>query len=341
MIDKELMLKLKELAVLHKELGELIDEYDEVKLRIQNQTDVIVDKYEEKFEEELYKKSEKLADTKDECTQLPKKTPELKSNMGSTTVSRFGAIMGLVFYVSLIGFIISFIGILPIPFGLTFLIVAGMFVGGFIWMFKNGAISNYFTWQKELEEWRVKTDADMMPKDKLLEAYRNFDREFEKTYTDLDETRLKLNITLFNESQEVNKPAEQRRDEILDRVEEINAIMDGNDAIHIDNMPYIQRIVKILETGRADDLKEAIGIAIDDARKDAEEAQRRAEANAQKRILEEQAEENRRHNREMMRAEEERVKAEREHAKIMETQARIQAEETKRLRQEMEKQNRK
>lgn len=341
MIDKELMLKLKELAVLHKELGELIDEYDEVKLRIQNQTDVIVDKYEQKFEDELYKRSEKITDTKDKCTQLPKKTPELKSNMGSTAVSRLGAIMGLVFYVSLICFVISFIGILPIPFGLTFLIVAGMFVGGFIWMFKNGAISNYFTWQKELEEWRVQTDADMMPKDKLLEAYRNFDREFEKTYTDLDETRLKLNITLFNESQEVNKPAEQRRDEILDRVGEINAIMDGNDAIHIDNMPYIQRIVKILETGRADDLKEAIGIAIDDARRDAEEAQRRAEAIDQKRILEEQAEENRRHNREMMRAEEERVKAEREHAKIMETQARIQAEETKRLRQEMEKQNRK
>ncbi|MBQ7761544.1 MAG: hypothetical protein IJ400_05765 [Clostridia bacterium] len=57
-----------------------------------------------------------------------------------------------------------------------------------------------------------------------------------------------------------------------------------------------------LKSGRADTLKEALNLAIDDERKENEAEARRNEAQRQEEILRRQAEEERRHNREMERA---------------------------------------
>ena len=82
----------------------------------------------------------------------------------------------------------------------------------------------------------------------------------------------------------------------------------------------------MLKTGRADTLKEAINLALEEDRKDREEAERRAEARQQEAILERQARDNRMHNEAMQRAAEEEARATRAHNAAMEKEARAQAQ---------------
>ncbi len=85
--------------------------------------------------------------------------------------------------------------------------------------------------------------------------------------------------------------------------------------IHPDLFGDAARIAKLLETGRADTLKEAINLAFEEDRKDAEEEARQIEAARREAILEQQAQETREHQQAM-------EQAAREHNAAMEREAR-------------------
>lgn len=90
--------------------------------------------------------------------------------------------------------------------------------------------------------------------------------------------------------------------------------------IHSSLFEYAGKIGEILSIGRADSLKEAINIALEDVRKDNEEKARKEEAERQEEILREQARAQELHNLEMQRKYEE-----------AERNARIEAAENRRM----------
>lgn len=85
--------------------------------------------------------------------------------------------------------------------------------------------------------------------------------------------------------------------------------------IHPDMADKASDIARILERGRADTLKEAINLALEDDRKATEEMNRQAEAQRLEAILERQAQDARRHQMEM-------EEAERAHNKAVEEETR-------------------
>lgn len=122
----------------------------------------------------------------------------------------------------------------------------------------------------------------------------------------------------------------------LDNVtEQLNAVT----LIQPDLFDNAASISKLLRTQRADTLKEAINLAIEEERKENQERERREEARRQEAILEEQAYQTRMHERAMEQAAERQAAEARAHAAAMEAQARAQTAETEKLRKELEKQN--
>ena len=103
-------------------------------------------------------------------------------------------------------------------------------------------------------------------------------------------------------------------DEIKPLLEEI----ENNTVLHADYVPYAARLARLIESGRADTLKEAINLMLDDIRKDKEEAERRNEARRQE-------EETRRHNMAMQNIAEQEARDARAHNAAMEKAARDQA----------------
>ena len=103
-------------------------------------------------------------------------------------------------------------------------------------------------------------------------------------------------------------------DEIKPLLEEI----ENNTVLHTDYVPYAARLARLIESGRADTLKEAINLMLDDIRKDKEEAERRDEARRQE-------EETRRHNMAMQNIAEQEARDARAHNAAMEKAARDQA----------------
>ena len=111
----------------------------------------------------------------------------------------------------------------------------------------------------------------------------------------------------------------------------IENTLDSTTLIPKDLFAYSGEISKMLKQKRADTLKEAINLTLDEARKDKEERERQLEAERQERILREKLEEERRHNLEMEIATELELEAMREHNEAMERAAEKQASEANAL----------
>lgn len=344
MIDATLLEELKRLQADFNETLELQDEHEDLIENTNSEIFGIKNKYEKNFHNMFMTESGKLDNCRKSCLAVPTDDlPEKRSdsNNNPKKVSRFVAICGLSFYAAVIYLVLSsFVPFLPTSGLMLLLYVFGFFVGGIVWFIKNDTISDYDKWVKNRKEWIAKTNSSFVTKADLLKSFRAFDQTFATAVAKIEQARPEYRDEMLNEIEKVKTPALERSEAIIKRLGELEEAIDGNKSLHDDYKADINEIMRCLESGRADSLKEAIGIVLEDARKAAEERERRNEARRQELILERQAREAAEHNRAMERAAEQRAQQEREHARIMEQHAKAQAEETHRLRAELERQRR-
>ena len=201
------------------------------------------------------------------------------------------------------------------------------------WFSKENAWD--FSWKNYFNELTA-----LETKNKIYDAYRAFDKVFLSMipeYKENYEAELKKYIEnqdrcrieqekYEDELATVDADYKKLEKELSQKKEEISKQLDSVTIISKDFIPDAGRIAKVLKQGRADTLKEAINLVCDEKRKDAEEAQRREEAERQEQILWEQAYENRKHNERMQRVAEEEARATREHNAAMERAAQSQVD---------------
>ena len=216
--------------------------------------------------------------------------------------------------------------------GLIILSVILMLVFGAYSVFAMIPVRNIAAWEKACKDWEAeqrllekKIDAVVVENAKIFEDFREFDRLYLQTVEECDAYYAEREKKLLEEGNKI-------RQDIMARYNVIKAQMDALveqaravTVIHHELFEHAGAIAKLLKTGRADTLKEAINMALEEARKEEEEQQRRAEALAQEALLERQATENRLYNEAMQRAAEDQARAMREHHAEMERAAREQA----------------
>lgn len=96
--------------------------------------------------------------------------------------------------------------------------------------------------------------------------------------------------------QKTFEECEAKKKALINEGLEIGDVLTKNTVIHIDYMKYLPKLISYLGSGRADDLKEAINLAISEEREELERAQRMQEEARRTELLERQIEEERRHN---------------------------------------------
>ena len=246
---------------------------------------------------------------------------------------------GLALFVSFVLFILTSWFNLNLGGLIGFLCIAGIFVGGGIWLFKNNTVGDYFKWKKERKEWFKSATANEVDKQDLLNKFKAFDDKFfsEIEAFSQEEDQTAEEYVKYKESLEA--PYTDELNMLYDKMQNCVNQLVNSEILHKDYIPYLDDILRNLETGRADSLKESINIALEDERKDNEESARRQEARRQEEILQEQAYQNKLHNMEMQRKADDQAREARQHAAAMEAQAKIQAQETRKLREEIKRQN--
>ena len=188
-----------------------------------------------------------------------------------------------------------------------YLLAGGIFIASiinvFVWGSENNKenISKCLTLYRNLNstsdaEWENKFNSDITD-----EAIENFYKEFKNYDNAFLDFAKKCDEKV---SEIIEKYGEERNAVSLEYIEKMQEKLDANTPIidelknqtfiHTDYVPYASRIANLLETGRADTLKEAINLMLDDMRKDREEEERREAAYRQE-------EETRRHNMAMQR----------------------------------------
>lgn len=328
--------ELKELSAVKDRMLNAYDEKNEIEQRNRSELDSEINKYLEKKDELLGAKADELSELMPSGgALLNTKIPECKSK----NISSLSAIIGIVFYVLLLMFLISFTGIIGFSYSLSFIIVIGLFVTGFMWMSKSSSISNYFNWEKSVDEWYAKTNAVKVSKQEFAEKCIAFEKRYEKVSAEYKNFEKLENEKLESKLKEIETPNRKRLDELEKIISEDYQTIQESTVLHKEYIGYIDDIIVFLESGRADDLKEALNLAIEEERKRENENARRQEAYRQEEILKEQARQNMLHNQEMERVERQRADDARAHAAQMEAQAKMQLQETKKLREEIAKQN--
>ncbi len=144
----------------------------------------------------------------------------------------------------------------------------------------------------------------------------------------------KLFIEYNKEYKELQKKESETRDQLTKEYNSIKEKLDAVTIIQPDLFEYAYRLSEVIRLQRADSVKEAINIVLEDVRKEEEERQRREEAYRQEEILEEQARVARDHQERMERAAQERNREIEKHNREMERNARLQLEETRRQAEE-------
>ncbi len=163
----------------------------------------------------------------------------------------------------------------------------------------------------------------------IYDCYKAYDANF-KEY---------MRLTQLQYEEDRKEPFEkfaQAESAYLIKDQELQKAIDDNiheicqyDIIHHELYEYADEIADALELGRASTLQEAINIALEDARRDQEETQRRQEAYEQQRILKEQGEEQAAHHLAMQQEAARQTQAAQVQAKAAQAQADAAAREAK------------
>lgn len=145
--------------------------------------------------------------------------------------------------------------------------------------------------------------------DKSLEKFIQEEKDFLETIKTFDsdkkigmQTALEYKETVIKAIAESKVQVEQlqkKTSESKKRKEELTEEINKYDFVPLDYIQYVPTVLNLLKSGRADDYKEALNLAIAEE-KDAEERAQRAEEDRRRTmLLQEQAEEERRHNLQM------------------------------------------
>lgn len=213
-----------------------------------------------------------------------------------------GAIVGIIFFVSLPLFIISSIlkiftimtPFLSQIFGLLGQIsfYAALISGIACFVHFSKIVNAYLSYKKKLNDWvnTAKISFDDGQNERFYTECIKFENEFlalvKACDTYYEAEKEKNNIAIEN----IQKAFSEKHDDLNRQLENTETQLNAVTLIHPDLFGNASHIAKLLETGRADTLKEAINLAFDEDRKDAEEEARQIEAARQAAILEQQAE---------------------------------------------------
>ena len=271
------------------------------------------------------------------CLEIAPERPKKPNTTKPVKDIFIGAVSGLVTLFSVI-----FWGALAIinpdnsALGLILLSVFLLFGSVVFWFSKGAGNVTVFVnwcnaqkeWQKKHAEWEKKFNqsATKEENDRFLGEFREYDRCFLKL-VDICSEKYAEEFKRYEDGLEkIKEKYVAKLDRIHNEISEVCDQLEGVTLIHNDLFNNAWRISAMLKTGRADSLKEAINLALDEERKDMEEEARRAEARQQQAILEQQARDNRIHNETMARAAEEEARAMRAHNAAMERAAQAQAQ---------------
>lgn len=278
--------------------------------------------------------------------------PELKStfsitppkiyNEGSLPSAKmllpaFVCIAGLLFILSVLFLLLSYW--VNVGGYLIGIINAIVFFGcGGFWCAKHNEIDEYVQCNDSLKKWIKKAkNSTFEDDDKFIEMCKEYARDYSaalstlKDFADSEQKKYKKSIS------EIEKSYEKEKQELSTKLRDLDEKLDSFTLINPSLFYIAGNIADALDMGRADSLKEAINIALEDERKDKEEAARREEALRQEEILERQAEDNRIHNAIMQEAERQARYTQEQHNRAMEAAALRQAEETAKLRSDLNK----
>lgn len=226
-----------------------------------------------------------------------------------------------------------------LPLGALLSVIGGLFefvfVGcGLLYLSLRGDLKKYSQWANEISLW----ESEVKKYDKAFEA------EFLAQCQDYDRMFLNyVEVCAKKYDEELDKLSEDRSalageyieplEKIVEQANELNKKLDEVTLIPSDLFHLAGKIASILKAHRADTLKEAINLALEEERRDNEEAARRAEAARQADIMERAAAEEYRaacaHNAAMERAAAEEARAARAHNAAMERAAQEQARAAK------------
>ena len=213
-----------------------------------------------------------------------------------------GAIVGIIFFASIPLFIISFIlkiFTITIPFLSQIFGLLGQIsffaaiVGGIAWFAHFASIVNqYFSYKEKLNDWvnTAKTSFADGQNEYFYSECIKFENEFLELVKACDgyyEAEKEKNAIAISN---IQKAFSKKRDDLNNQLENTETQLSAVTLIHPDLFGSALHIAKLIETGRADTLKEAINLAFDEDRKDAEEEARQMEAARKETILEQQAE---------------------------------------------------
>ncbi|MBR6681246.1 MAG: hypothetical protein IKL59_08300 [Clostridia bacterium] len=284
----------------------------------------ILEDYEESQKKKLSDVASKLPI---KFPQEPPKSPMDRNLDISKSSIMLSAVSLFLVYFSIIGlFIASLIDILFVPYCIL--------VGLTVFMNYKFPVSNanryvkcyksLITYEKLAKEWENEFEKQYTTdiNEKRYIAFKAYDDKFLSFVEDCDKKFEEENI---RHKEEIEKIGEKNRKKLDGLHQEKNALIDeltSTSLIPEDLYFDAWRISSMLKQRRADSLKEAINLALDEKRKDEEEEARREEAARREVILEQQAYDNRMHNEAMQRAAEEEARATREHNAAMERAAR-------------------
>lgn len=161
-------------------------------------------------------------------------------------------------------------------------------------------------------------------KEKFYDYFRNYDECFLSAVKECDDLYAKALARRQNNYDKIEKEYAAKEQDLTDRKNQIEQQLNSITLIPEELFVDATRISTMLKQKRADTLKEAINLALDEKRKDQEEAERRYEAAMREAILKEQALENRQHNEAMERIAREEALAAKEHTAAMERAAQAQ-----------------
>lgn len=270
------------------------------------------------YQEEQVKNLPKIPENN---TIIKKSIPEPPQNPKDPTL---GAIVGIIFFVSLPLLIASFIlGIMMTFLSQIFGILGQIsflaaIISGIAWfLYFSGIVNQYLSYKEKLDDWDNTANASLVKGQN--ERFYSECMEFENAFLALT----KACDTYYESEKEKNsnvidnirKAYSEKHDDLNNQLERTETQLNAVTLIHPDLFSSALHIAKLLETGRSDTLKEAINLAVEEDRKDAEEQARQEEAARQEAILKQQAEDTRIHQQTL-------EQAAREHNAAMEREAR-------------------
>lgn len=272
------------------------------------------------------------------CSVTPPPQKPVIKNAG--TAVWIGALSGLCFLVSLTLYILLCIFKNNIADSLSWLFSLLIMGTAVCWFIFYRSVDQYIFWRNRQTKWdkQFRSYSESGDQERFLKECAEYEKRFFEVVEDCtkvyDEEQKKYEELQDQIHSEYVKKSGKTQSEFENVSEQLNAVTLIDSSLFDD----AASISNLLRTQRADSLKEAINLAIEEKRKDKQERERRNEARRQQEILEEHAYQTRVHEQAMERSAELQAKLTREHAAVMEEQARAQTYETIRIRRELEKQ---